>query len=745
MDIKTNPRTLRWAKRRDKAARWVITIGGVLIIGAVVLMLLLILNVSIPLFQQPSSNLLKRLSVDSDALGHIFAIGIDDYKEVVYAIHEPNDVTFFDVQSGEILERMTLDGQASKQGIHVTAIDHWSDHRYAMFWSDRGASAVEIRFIPQFDSSGSRTINFEVTSILEMRDANVSNPGIARMRADAGGATLAFVGDDSMVQVVKSTATEDLFGEVSTKNEHASLPTPLPGVITLLELDDPGITLYAGTDEGYLGRWDLSGPAPFVLTDSLKASETGSPITALQTVFGGVSIAIGTANGDFATWFPVTSESSDGKRLQKIHRLPSHTASVVDVVPSLRDKSLITRDSDGNVRIAHMTTERELLSLPTEKLLESHAISAKGDGLILYQKGAITIWDLHKPHPEASFSTLFKKVWYEGYDKPEFVWQSSASSDDYEPKLSLIPLMFGSFKGTLYAMVFAVPLALLAALYTSQFLRPEIAGVVKPAVEIMASVPSVVIGFLIALWLAPLVEGYIVEFFLSIILIPVVFVVFIMIWRLFDGSHLHRKVERGLEFIAVVPVLLGSGFIAYLLAPTVEQALFGGDLKIWLYESVGERYDQRNAIVIAFGLGFAAIPIIFTMAEDALSSLPQSLKAASLALGASRWQTAWRVVLPSASPGIFAAVIIGFGRVIGETMIVLMATGNTPIIDWSPFNGMRTLSANIAVEIPEAPVNGTLYRVLFLSAAILFMLTFVLNTAAEVIRQRLRKKYGQFQ
>ena len=169
-----------------------------------------------------------------------------------------------------------------------------------------------------------------------------------------------------------------------------------------------------------------------------------------------------------------------------------------------------------------------------------------------------------------------------------------------------------------------------------------------------------------------------------------------------------------------------------------------GGFKQWLFDRFGARYDQRNCIVIAFALGFAVIPIIFTIAEDALSNVPGSLKAASLALGASRWQTVWRVILPSASPGIFAGIMIGFGRAVGETMIVLMATGNTAIIDGSIFNGMRPLSANIAVEIPEAPVGGSLYRILFFSAVLLFLLTFALNTAAELVRQRLRKKYGRF-
>ena len=97
--------------------------------------------------------------------------------------------------------------------------------------------------------------------------------------------------------------------------------------------------------------------------------------------------------------------------------------------------------------------------------------------------------------------------------------------------------------------------------------------------------------------------------------------------------------------------------------------------------------------------------------------------------------------MPTASPGVFSAIMVGFGRAVGETMIVLMATGNTPVLDWSIFNGFRTLSANIAVEIPEAPQGGTLYRMLFLSAALLFIMTFTLNTVAELIRQRLRERY----
>ena len=199
-----------------------------------------------------------------------------------------------------------------------------------------------------------------------------------------------------------------------------------------------------------------------------------------------------------------------------------------------------------------------------------------------------------------------------------------------------------------------------------------------------------------------------------------------------------------MEVFLILPLLLarrlGRGRRS---APSVENWwLFGGDARVVAAERrSGLTYDQRNCLVVGLAMGFAVIPIIFTIAEDAFTSVPSSLTAASLALGASRWQTAVRVVLPTASPGVFSAVMIGFGRAVGETMIVLMATGNTPVMDWSIFNGIRTLSANIAVEIPEAPHGGTLYRTLFLAAALLFVMTFIINTIAEVIRQRLRERY----
>ena len=151
-------------------------------------------------------------------------------------------------------------------------------------------------------------------------------------------------------------------------------------------------------------------------------------------------------------------------------------------------------------------------------------------------------------------------------------------------------------------------------------------------------------------------------------------------------------------------------------------------------------YVQRNTLVVGFAMGFAVIPIIYTLAEDALNSVPEHLRSASLACGATPWQTAMWVILPTAISGVFSAMMIGMGRAVGETMIVVMAAGNTPLMDINIFDGLRALSANIAVELPEAPKDATLYRVLFLTALVLFGMTFVINTVAELVRLRFRKR-----
>jgi phosphate transport system permease protein len=244
-----------------------------------------------------------------------------------------------------------------------------------------------------------------------------------------------------------------------------------------------------------------------------------------------------------------------------------------------------------------------------------------------------------------------------GYAKPEYIWQPIGQIHKY----NIIPLLIGSLKTTLIGLLFSVPLAVGAALYVSQLARPRMREVIKPTIELLSGIPSVVIGF-----------------------------------------------------------------FALLVMATVLQNLFG--------------YETRlNAFVAGIALGFAVIPIVFSIAEDALTSVPRSYTQAALALGASRWKTAWQIVLPAALPGVFASVVLGFGRAIGETMIVLMVC-SASVVSWNIFDSARSITTTIAAEMAEAVSGGHHYRILFLLGALLFAVTFVLNMIADLVMHRLKTR-----
>jgi phosphate transport system permease protein len=444
------------------------------------------------------------------------------------------------------------------------------------------------------------------------------------------------------------------------------------------------------------------------------------------------------------------------------HFLPTHELRPLEgraewLVTSPRSKSFLAGDG-VSAALVHTTTAtvRHRLELPGVK---KAVLDPRGEVLAGLAPGGLVMRAISDPHPEAGWRAFFAKVWYEGHSEPKWMWQSTGGSDDYEPKLSLVPLIIGSLKGTLYAMLFSVPVALLAAIYTSQFLSAGIRRHVKPVMEIMASLPSVVLGFLAALWLAPLVEDRVPSVMLAVAAVPLTALAAGAVWKRLPARW-RNSMPAGCEFWLLAPLLLAALPLAWQAGPLVEKALFVAtlgdgtrvaDFRLWWPEMTGLPFDQRNSMVVGFMMGFAVIPVIFTIAEDALSNVPPALTSAAEALGASRWQVVRTVVLPVASAGVFSAMIIGLGRAVGETMIVVMATGNTPIMDesgrllfgshWNLFDGMRTLAANIAVELPEAAHGSTHYRTLFFGALVLFMMTFALNTVAELLRQHLRKRF----
>src|SRR5438034_664073 len=388
-------------------------------------------------------------------------------------------------------------------------------------------------------------------------------------------------------------------------------------------------------------------------------SRTGSPITVLGFLIGDRTLIVGDGAGGVSSWQVVPPPNGGEKRLTRTYQFAPHAASIVAVTASRRDKSFATADQSGSVHISYGTSGQTLLSFTDKRPGPAALVFApKSDALLTADgQGVVAQWQVHNPHPEVTLKTLFGKIWYEGYSQPAWVWQSTGGTDDFESKMSLTPLIFGTLKGTLYALLFAVPMALLAALYVSEFMHPSVKAYVKPVVEIMAALPSVVLGFLAGLWLAPVLEPIVPGLFLVPLVLPVVILAAYTLWRLVP-LHLRARFKIGTGAFLLVPVVLAGIWIALGLGGLVENLLMQGNYRGWVLSALGLTYDQRNSLVVGVAMGFAVIPIIFTIAEDSLANVPGHLRAGSLALGATRWQTALRIVLPTGGALTLAMLLV---------------------------------------------------------------------------------------
>jgi len=724
-------------KLADRLAVGSITFGGIFIIIAVSFIFVFILGEAFPLFRPATGTAQGTLSLAAvpppagfdagSGSGPPLAMGTDEYQMYLYQVLCDGRIAFW-----------RADGSFARQSLptsvgpaRVVSASRSLAGEYVALGTDDGRVALQqVRFLPRYQ--GQTLEDLELT--VRDRGLVVLDPErrplreVAYEEVEGRKIVLGLVADDRVLVFRRDDEGAD---------HRATLETRGGEKITRIRVGR-GETAIAATEKGNLYHWDLTPGARLAEVAHVSAT----PITAIEYTLGYTTLIVGDAAGNVAGWFRVRLRDEDADlRFVEAHTYSPQGTAIRAIGASTRGKGFVTAGEDGSLVLRHMTSERSVISFPATGFpVRSVLLTPKMDGILARRAdGAVARYQIQAPHPEISWPVLFGKVWYEGYSEPEYVWQSTGGTDDFEMKFSLVPLVFGTIKGTLYALLFAIPLAVLGALYTSQFMHPALKAKLKPTIETMAALPSVVVGFIAGLWLAPRVEREVVPVLLMTVLLPLFGTLGVLFW-----DRLPRRLRRGLrpgtEVAAIVPLVLLGGWIALGVGPWLESALFG-DFRLWLSNVTGLVYDQRNCLVVGLAMGFAVIPIIFTIAEDSFSSVPPHLTAASLALGASRWQTATRVVLPTASPGVFSAIMIGFGRAVGETMIVLMATGNTPVLDWSIFNGMRTLSANIAVEIPEAPHGGTLYRTLFLAGLVLFLMTFFVNTVAEVIRQRLRERY----
>ncbi|NMZ67938.1 phosphate transport system permease protein [Pseudomonas peli] len=733
-------RKRRMRALKDRFARWAVSVGGLAVLGAITLIFFYLAYVVLPMFQGASLETRKPVQVAwlNEAAAPLL-LTLEEQNQMAMRLDQSGKVQFFDAKKMQPLSSVQLPIPA--------------DVRIASVGQDQpGSNRVALGL-----SNGQVLVFQHVYKLSYPNDVQTITPSIeypfgeAPIKLDPQGRALDHMGvslNSGTLMLAGSTGTElhvlslgreenMMTGEVTLSEERVALPQ-IAEPIKALIIDPRHLWLYVVNGRATADVFDMRSNS---LNGRYKLLEDGKlEVSNATSLLGGISLMIGDSSGGIAQWFMV--READGKAvLKSIRSFQLADSPIIQILPEERRKGFFALDAKGNLGIFHSTAHRTLLVEPVAEGQALAALSPRANRVLVESDGQLQRLIVDNPHPEISWSSLWGKVWYENYDAPGYVWQSTSASTDNEPKLSLAPLAFGTLKAAFYAMLLAAPLAIAAAIYTAYFMAPAMRRKVKPVIELMEALPTVILGFFAGLFLAPYVEGHLPGIFSLLLFTPIGILLAGYLWSRLPES-IRLRVPDGWESAMLIPVILLIGYVSLAMSGHVENWLFDGNMRMWLSNDLGIPFDQRNALVVGLAMGFAVIPNIYSIAEDAVFSVPKSLTFGSLALGATPWQTLARVVILTASPGIFSAVMIGMGRAVGETMIVLMATGNTAIMDMNIFEGLRTLAANVAVEMPESEVGGTHYRVLFLSALVLLGFTFVMNTLAELVRQRLRVKYA---
>ena len=744
LDMTASDRYQSWRLLKDKLVARSVVFGGLSIIAAIVLIFFYLLYVVFPLLLSSSAEPVAHYDLPEPALGKTLLLAMEEQNEVAVRFTETGQAIFFNLANGTTLLQEKL---AIPETVAVTSFAHGDFDKAELVYGLANGQALVVKHDYKLTyPDGKRFITPSIQYPLGNTPVVVDQAGAAlvqiAVKVDDDASTLVAKTADNRIVLVGLTQKKSLFDdEVSLERTDVVLESTGNDVDFIL-IDKEQRNLYLANRKGDLTIFDISEKSQPSIKHKLNLINQGAEITSVEFLNGDISLLVGDNHGELSQWSMVRDEKNHFS-VEKLRAFKVSNSALITINAEQRRKGMLVADVNGTVGIYNSTSERELFK---QAVIKSRPValglSPRANAFVIQSEdGKLDVWQIDNEHPEVSFSSLWQKVWYESYPKPDYIWQSSSASNDFEPKMSLIPLVFGTLKASFYAMLVAIPLSLFGAIYTGYFMTPRIRQYVKPGIEIMGALPTVILGFLAGLWLAPFVEAHLAGIFALLMIVPLGVMVFAFFWQKVP-EHLRHKIPDGWDAIVLIPVILFSAWLAFALSPGIEAICFNGDLRNWMSAEFGIGYDQRNTLVVGLAMGFAVIPMIFSIAEDAIFSVPKHLTTGSLALGATSWQTMTKVVLLTASPGIFSAIMIGFGRAVGETMIVLMATGNTPVMDLSIFQGLRTLSANIAVEMPESEVNSTHYRVLFLAALVLFMFTFIVNTLAEMIRQNLRQKYS---
>lgn len=729
----SSTKTAAYRRLNDRMMRVFVSGGGAMVLLALLSMFFYLLYAVLPLFRAPSVEPLAsiRWNAPPGAVPGMRAMGADAALSAVYAIDAQGQ--------GYIVPRRAAAPAALSLIADFSSLAAASGGQPLYLLSDSRGNARLARPRVAVGSDGAASWVFpfgEAPLPLGGDGRPLRHPALAQPAAShavmaaqlaSGRILVARLGPDGLTRV------ELAHGDAAVDDV---LLSPDGRLLYLLEMNQ--LFIYRLNDDGQVQLRQRQALAP------------AGPVQITQLTTDG-SLLVRDAGHRLSLWFDIAVEG--GHRLARIRTFDGEVSPDAQILVSAQRQVFGVLAPDGafslfSVRQSAARLQSRLGAVG--RAVFTPIINEPGDrggarpdrgpdeGILTLDAGGWHLWRLDTAFPAISWRTLTQKIWYSHYPAPAWVWQSTAVNGLDNGKFSLVPLLAGTLKSAGYAMLFATPLALAAAMYTAWFMSPALRRWVKPAMEIMGAVPSVIIGLIAGLWLAPYYSRALSGILLLPLLLPLV--ILVMGWAISRmPARLGSRYAPGWDCLLLLPVVALVVWLACRLSPWLDGALFGQPMSDWL----GDDYNPLNALVVGTAMGFAMVPLMFSLAEDALFNVPARLIQGSLALGATPWQTLLGVTLPSAGAGLFSAFILGLGRATGETMIVLMASGNMPRVDGSLFQGLRALAANIAIEIPEAPLNSGHYRILLLTALVLFVFTFLINTLAETLRLRLRAHYRQ--
>ena len=729
-----------WRQKRrlliDNVARYGIGFGGLSVILAIVLIFFYLLWVVLPIFSSAEIHTNESFIVPAADSGQTVFVLPEESGKLAMRITDTGKAVFFNQADGKTVDVIDIELPGNSEVVSASLVglrENW----LALQAGEDQIYFIKVIYKVSFKDD-QRVLTPEIQypfeeSYLTFED-NIINYSVT---LDEEKLTLSIMTKDHEIKLYRHEVEE---GDDLTEAESVTEVESQTAVDISL-LDAQSLWLYLSNKQGEVSVFDISDIEAPSLVSQTKILPPDEELSDLKLLIGGGSLLAADKHGDFSQW-SLQRDASNNYFLNRVRGF-KHNNAIIHIQSEYRRKGVLLLDDQGNLIIYHTTADNLIAEHHFLDTKARHfALSARANRLIVEDENQqISVTKIKNEHPELSWNALWGEVTYEGYSEPDYIWQSSSADNDFEPKFSLVPLAFGTLKAAFYAMLFATPIAIMGAIYTAYFMSAGMRGWVKPGIEIMEALPTVILGFLAGLWLAPVVENNLLGIISILLILPPGILLFAVLWQKLP-KEIHYKVPAGWQAALLMPVIALLVLFAISAGPVLEDLLFNGSLRVWMESEFGIGYDQRNSLVVGIAMGLAVIPTIFSITEDAIFSVPKYLTQGSLALGATPWQTLTRVVLLTASPGIFSAVMIGLGRAVGETMIVLMATGNTAVMDFSIFEGMRTLSANVAVELPESEIDSSHYRILFLAALVLFVVTFFFNTAAEIVRQRLRKQYG---